>query len=94
MEITFTCPFNSTCEEIKDNAVHRCRLYVQIKGTDSQGNEHDNWNCSIAWLPILQIETSQTNRAIGSAVESARNVQDRNAQYANAMLGSYIKEIN
>lgn len=33
----------------------------------------DKWGCSIAFMPILQIENSQQTRQAGAAVESMRN---------------------
>ena len=37
------------------------------------GEMVDEWNCAIAWVPMMQIETSQQARQAGAAVESFRN---------------------
>jgi hypothetical protein len=49
-------------------------MYIQLRGTNpNTGQEVDNWKCSIAWLPILMIETAQQTRQAGAAIESFRN---------------------
>ena len=74
MEVTLTCPLGSECETIKDNKLHRCRWFVQIKGTDPQTGEGiDEFRCSMEWLPLLSIEQSLHSRQTGAAVESFRN---------------------
>lgn len=74
IEIEVVCPLGSKCEEIKDNKLYRCRWYVHLKGKDPQSEEVlDKWDCSIAWLPILSVENSQTNRGQTQALESFRN---------------------
>jgi hypothetical protein len=48
--------------------------YTKIMGKDPQSQEeYEDWKCAIAWLPILQIEMSQTNRGQTQALESFRN---------------------
>jgi len=74
IEVELTCPLGSTCEEIKDNKIHRCMWYTKIVGKDPQSEEeYDEWKCAIAWMPILQIEMAQTNRGQTQALESFRN---------------------
>jgi hypothetical protein len=72
-ELIITCPLGSKCTEIKDNKVHRCAWYTKIVGKDAQGEEHDDWACAIAWMPILTIEMANTNRGQTAAIESLRN---------------------
>jgi len=68
------CPFGGVCQEIKDNAIHQCNLYVEIKGKNpNTGEDVSDWACSLAWLPMLMIENSQQQRQTGAAVESFRN---------------------
>ena len=53
---------------------HKCPLYTQVRGRNSNtGEEVDNWQCALAWLPQLLIENSFQQRATGAAVESFRN---------------------
>ena len=68
------CPLGSKCEEIKDNAIHRCMWYTQIRGVNpNTGETVDDWFCAMSALPMLTIENSQQQRSTGAAVESFRN---------------------
>ena len=73
METVITCPLGSQCEEIKDNKLHRCAWFVKMRGQDATGKEHDKWDCSIAWQPLLQVEQSQSSRHVAASVQSLRN---------------------
>lgn len=74
MDIKITCPLGSECESIVDNQMHRCAWYTNIKGKDPQSEEViDKWECAIAFMPMLQIEMSQTNRGQTSALCSFRD---------------------
>lgn len=45
-----------------------------VRGKNPQtGEEVDEWNCAVTWLPMLMIENSQQQRQTGAAVESFRN---------------------
>jgi hypothetical protein len=53
---------------------HKCSWYTQVRGTNpNTGELIDGWGCAIAWMPMMQIETSQQARQAGAAVESFRN---------------------
>ena len=68
------CPLGSECETIKDGIKYVCPWYVTVRGKHPQSNEDlDEQRCAIAWMPLLQIETSQQSRQTGAAVESFRN---------------------
>ena len=74
LEVEFTCPLGSECEEIRDNKIYRCMWYTKVRGTDANtGETVDDWSCAISWMPTLQIEMSQTNRGQSQAIESFRN---------------------
>jgi hypothetical protein len=74
LEVEFTCPLGSECEEIRDNKIYRCMWYTKVVGTDANtGEAFDDWSCAITWMPTLQIEMSATNRGQTSALESFRN---------------------
>jgi len=89
LEIVFTCPLGSECEEIKDNKIHRCMWYTKIVGIDGNtGEPVDDWNCAIAWGPILQIETSQTQRGVSSALESFRNETVKGQKEFNQLMST------
>lgn len=63
------------CPLIKKECVGlKCSWFVQVRGMNpNTGEMIDEWNCAIAWLPMMQIETSQQARQAGAAVESFRN---------------------
>lgn len=51
-----------------------CAWFVKIAGYDvNTGKQVDDWNCTIAYLPMLLIENSGMQRQTGAAVESFRN---------------------
>lgn len=53
---------------------HKCPMWTLVRGKHPQSNEDvDQWNCSLAWLPMLLIETAQQSRQTGAAVEAFRN---------------------
>ena len=58
----------------KDCIGLQCSWFTQIRGTHPQtGEEIDEWNCAVNWIPTLLIENSQQQRQTGAAVESLRN---------------------
>jgi hypothetical protein len=59
------CPlWRAPCKE------HGCRWYVQIQGMNpNTGVDESRWDCAIAWLPFLQIETSQQARQAGASTD-------------------------
>ena len=74
IKVKKTCPLGSTCEEIKDGEIQRCTWYTKVVGKHPQSNEHvDQWDCAIAWLPMLSIEMSQTNRGQTQALCDLRD---------------------
>ena len=74
MDIKIICPLGSKCQEAKDGKVFRCAWYVKLAGKDPQSNkEFDEWRCAMAWLPVMLVEVSQTNRGQTGAIESFRN---------------------
>jgi hypothetical protein len=74
LEVEFFCPLGSTCEEAVDGVIKRCAWYTKMVGLDpNTGKEVDDWACSMAWMPMLQVEMSKTNRGQTEALESLRN---------------------
>ena len=52
----------------------KCVWFTQVRGTNPQtGQEVDEWDCAVNWMPMLLIENSQQQRQTGAAVESFRN---------------------
>lgn len=75
------------CPLIKDECVGlKCSWYTQVRGMNPNTGENvDEWACAIAWIPMMQIETSQQARQAGAAVESFRN-EMVNANQQNQQL--------
>jgi len=74
IKTVLTCPLGSKCEEIKDNAIHRCAWFQTLAGTNpNTGEQADEKGCAIAWMPMLMIENSMQQRSTSAAVESFRN---------------------
>ncbi len=74
LEVEFFCPLGSTCEEAVDGVIKRCAWYTKMVGLDpNTGKEIDDWACAMAWMPMLQVEMSKTNRGQTEALESLRN---------------------
>ena len=63
------------CPLIKRDCVGlKCSWFVEVRGMNpNTGEMVDEWNCAVAWVPMMQIETSQQARQAGAAVESFRN---------------------
>ena len=86
LKTVVVCPLGAKCEEIKDNAIHRCRWFTKMAGTDpSTGKEIESSNCAMSWLPLLLIENSREQLKTGAAVESFRNEMVK-AQEANQQV--------
>jgi hypothetical protein len=74
LKTILTCPLGSKCEEIKDNAIHRCVWYQTLAGTNpNTGETVDEKGCAMSWLPVLLIENSKQQLGTGAAIESFRN---------------------
>lgn len=88
IEIVMTCPLGSSCEEIKNGAIHRCRWYKCLAGQDPQTGEtlSDVWDCSLAWLPLLLVENANTGRSVAAATESFRNESIKATEVTNNIL--------
>jgi hypothetical protein len=82
-----TCPLGHTCAE--------CRWYIRLRGTNPQtGQEVDNEDCAIAWLPTLLVENSQQQRGTAAAVESFRNEMVRgNENLAAVLMGPQSRRL-
>lgn len=58
----------------KDCIALQCSWFIQVRGTNPQsGAEVDEWACSIAWLPMLLINTAKEARQGAAATENFRN---------------------
>lgn len=78
------CPLH---QKDTSKVCHKCPWWTQIRGKHPQtGEELDDWNCSIALLPMLLIDNSRQTRSTAAAVESFRNeVAAANSSTAQAV---------
>ena len=63
------------CPLIKKDCIGlKCAWFTRVQGFDKNtGKEVDEYQCAIAWMPMLLVENSGTQRETGAAVESFRN---------------------
>lgn len=65
------CPFH---QRSMHKVCHKCPLWTLVRGSNPQtGKEVDQWDCGLAHIPMLLIETSKTTRGVQAATESFRN---------------------
>ena len=64
------------CPLIKAECIQfKCTFWIQLRGMHPQtGQEVDEWNCAISWLPILLIENAKEVKQGAAATENFRNV--------------------
>ena len=87
LEVEFFCPLGSTCEEAVDGVIKRCAWYTKMVGLDpNTGKEVDDWACAMAWMPMLQVEMSSTNRGQTQALESLRNETVKGQEEFNKLI--------
>jgi len=83
------------CPLIKKECVGlTCAWYTRVQGVDTNtGNQVDNYECAISWLPMLLIENSGQQRQTGAAVESFRNEMVKsNVQTQNIFLAAGLQQ--
>lgn len=52
-----------------------CLWWTHLKGRNPQtGQEMDEYDCAVRWLPLLLIEGAKETRQAAAAIESFRNV--------------------
>lgn len=76
------------CPLIKKDCVGlTCAWYTRVQGMDmNTGNQVDNYECAISWLPMLLIENSGQQRSTGAAVESFRNEMVKSNEQSQQLL--------
>jgi hypothetical protein len=79
---------------------HTCPMWTQLRGRNpNTGEEVDQWNCSLATLPMLLVENAQQARAAGAATESFRNevvkrAEESKAQQSTAYAGQIAHHVS
>jgi len=63
------------CPLIKKKCVgQKCAWYTQVRGTNpNTGQEIDEWQCAVSWMPMMAVEIAQKSNQTGAAVENFRN---------------------
>lgn len=78
-----TCPLH---RKAMVKVCQTCPWWVLVRGTHPQtGAEVDEWNCAIAWGPVLAINTAQQARSGAAATESLRNTMVRGEHVAASL---------
>ena len=86
------CPLGGKCKEIKDNVECICAWYVKLVGKDPQSEKTiDQWGCAMAWLPVMLVEVSQTNREVSAIVTSARDEIVKRQDVFNLLAAESVK---
>ena len=68
---------------------HTCPWWVCVSGQNPQtGQRIDRWECAIAMMPILQVETAQQVRQGAAATESFRNEVVKRADGVRPMVAA------
>jgi len=90
--INITCPLGSQCEEIKNNEMNRCAWYTKLVGKDPQTQKDiEEWRCAVSWLPLMNVEVAQTNRAQTDAIVSMRDETCQRQDVFNAIAMKNIQ---
>lgn len=81
--LILVCPFNGqSCrngkrKDFPDNEVgekSQCRFWTHLAGKDPQSNKVvDQWDCAIAWMPVLLTENAQMSRHTTASVDKMVN---------------------
>lgn len=76
------------CPLIKKDCVGlTCAWFTRVQGYDTNtGNQVDEYQCAIAWMPTLLIENSGQQRQTGAAVESFRNEMVKSNETSKKIL--------
>lgn len=91
MTIKYTCPLGSTCKktDTEGNVIERCRWLLGVKGQNPQtGEMEDKEECSITYLPIMQMQSIVSTNGVQAATESFRNEMVQANRESNKVLKS------
>ena len=70
IETVVTCPLGSTCEEIKNEKLHRCKWYMEMDGEDASGKVHDKVRkCVMEWQIIMMMEQGRAGLMHTQAIQ-------------------------
>lgn len=67
---------------------HTCPWWICVSGANPQTGERvDRWECAIAMMPLLQVETAKEVRQGAAATESFRNEVVKRADGVRPAVG-------
>jgi len=71
----------------------KCAWFTRVQGYDTNtGKEVDEYQCAIAWMPMLMVENSGQQRQTGAAVESFRNEMVKANENSVKLLAETAKQ--
>ncbi len=75
------------CPIVKEACIQfKCKFWTHIRGMHPQsGEELDEYDCAIKWLPMLIIENAKETKSTAAVMESFRNEVVKSA---NGLLGA------
>jgi len=87
------CPLGEKCWTTKTDDegeyISTCHWYVEVRGKNPQSEEQiSDWKCALAWLPLIGIENSQTNRGQTQAIERLTNESVKGQKQLGQLLAS------
>jgi len=73
----------------------KCAWFTRVQGVDKNtGKDVDEYQCAIAWMPMLLVENSGQQRQTGASIDSFRNeVVKANQATAQLMMQEQNKLI-
>lgn len=86
----------SFCPLLKKQCIGlECAWYTKVAGYDTNtGREVEEWQCAVAWMPLLMIENSGQQRQTGAAVESFRNEMVKAQHASHELFANAISSSN
>lgn len=85
------CPLNNfePCKQLE------CAWFLKIQGTHpNTGESIDEWGCSMAWMPVLLINSAREQHSTSSAIESFRNEMVKANEVGQQMLLATAQTVN
>ena len=84
------------CPLIKEDCIGlQCAWFTKVAGYDTNtGKEVEEWQCAVAWMPLLMVENSGQQRQTGAAVESFRNEMAKAQQASHELFATAISTSN
>jgi len=83
------CPLNKfePCKQLD------CAWFMEVNGLHPQtGEPIKEWGCSMAWLPILMINSAKEQHSTASAVESFRNEMVKSNEVGQQVLLATLQQ--